>query len=219
MTAELRNEGYTINHKTVLKIMKSQGNLCKVRIKKYRSYKGTAGTVSPNLLERNFETRKPNEKWVTDVTEFRVFGERLYLSVLLDLHCQDVVSYTLSERPTLPLAIDMMNKAFRIYPQVGKELMIHSDQGWHYRHPHYRDMLAEREIQQSMSRKGNCLDNAVVEGFFAILKSELLQTQEFQSKEQFIEELEKYLDYYNNRRIKTKLKNLPPAVYRQQVTR
>lgn len=175
ITMEMHNRGYVINHKTVLRLMNEEKIKCMVRIKKYRSYKGEVGKVAPNLLERDFSTSAPNEKWVTDVTEFSLFGRKLYLSPIL-----------------------------------------HSDQGWQYQHKQYQKLLKDHSIKQSMSRKSNCLDNAVIENFFGLVKSELLYMKEFDSMDQFKAELIEYLDYYNNRRIKAKLKGLPPAVHRKQ---
>lgn len=217
MTAALKAQGLILNHKTVLKLMKSENVLCKVRIKKYRSFLGEVGQIAPNLLQRDFTTAAPNQKWATDITEFRMFGERCYLSVLMDLHTQDVIHFTMANNPKLPLVTKMIDEALKREPEAGKGLIIHSDQGWHYQHRAYRDILSAREISQSMSRRGNCLDNAMMEGFFGILKSELLYLQEFNSKDHFKEELISYMDYYNNRRIKLKLNGLPPAVYRRQV--
>ena len=161
ITMVLRSRGFLLNHKTVQRLMRELGLVCRVRIKKYRSYKGDVGKIAPNLLNRDFHAEKPNLKWVTDVTEFSLFGQKLYLSPILQ-------------------------------------------------------MLKCKGIRQSMSRKGNCLDNAVMENFFGLLKSELLYLQEFESVEHFKQELLDYLDYYNNRRIKAKLKGLPPAIHRQQ---
>lgn len=217
MQAELSRRDLILNHKTVLKLMRIQGALCKVRVKKYRSYRGSVGTVAPNLLERDFTAKAPNEKWVTDITEFHLFGERRYLSVLLDLCCHDIVSYTVSDNAKLPLTIDMLHKAIENLPDMGKKLILHSDQGWQYQHRHFQEMLAEKGIQQSMSRKGNCLDNARMESFFGILKSELLYMMKFESIDHFMNELQEYLDYYNNRRMKLQLNGLPPAIYRQQL--
>lgn len=195
--------------------MKELGIICRVRMKKYRSYKGEVGNIAPNLLERNFIAEKPNQKWVTDVTEFGLFGQKLYLSPILDLCSSDIVSYTISDRPVLSMVTKMLDKAFEKIPN-GTNLILHSDQGWQYQHKQYQRMLRMKNIRQSMSRKGNCLDNAVVENFFGLLKSELLYLQEFESMENFKRELIEYLDYYNNRRIKAKLKGLPPALHRQQ---
>ena len=215
ITMEMHNRGYVINHKTVLRLMNEEKIKCMVRIKKYRSYKGEVGKVAPNLLERDFSTSAPNEKWVTDVTEFSLFGRKLYLSPILDLHSSYLVSYTISEHPALSLVLNMARQALSVLPR-GAELILHSDQGWQYQHKQYQMLLKDHGIKQSMSRKGNCLDNAVIENFFGLVKSELLYMKEFDSMDQFKAELIEYLDYYNNRRIKAKLKGLPPAVHRKQ---
>jgi transposase InsO family protein len=215
ITLALRNRGHVVNHKTVQKLMKTLGIICRVRMKKYSSYKGEVGKVASNLLERDFEAVKPNLKWVTDVTEFSLFGQKLYLSPILDLCSRDIVSYSISDRPVLPMVTSMLDKAFATIPD-GTGLILHSDQGWQYQHKTYQRMLKKKGIRQSMSRKGNCLDNAVMENFFGLLKSELLYLQEFESVEHFIAELIDYLDYYNNRRIKAKLEGLPPAIHRRQ---
>jgi len=215
ITTELHTQGFLINHKTVQRLMKDMGLVCRVRMKKYKSYKGEVGKVAPNLLERNFETERPNQKWVTDVTECSLFGQKLYLSPILDLYSRDIVSFSISDKPILSLVTDMLDKAFAQIPD-GTKLILHSDQGWQYQHKQYQGMLQEKGIRQSMSRKGNCLDNAVIENFFGLLKSELLYLQEFESVEHFKRELIDYLDYYNYRRSKAKLKGLPPAIHRQQ---
>ena len=215
ITAELRNRNTLLNHKTVQRLMKELGLVCRVRMKKYRSNKGEVGKAAPNLLNRDFYADKPNQKWVTDVTEFSLFGEKLYLSPILDLCSSDLVSYTISERPVLSMVTAMLDKAFEKIPD-NTNLILHPDQGWQYQHRQYQRMLREKGIRQSMSRKGNCLDNAVIENFFGLLKSELLYLQDFESMEHFKQELIDYLDYYNNHRIKAKLKGLPPAIHRQQ---
>lgn len=215
ITDELHNRKYVINHKTVQRLMNEIGLVCKVRMKKYRSYKGEIGKIAPNLLERDFSTTHPDQKWVTDVTEFSLFGQKLYLSPILDLYSGDIVSYTICDRPALSMVTDMLKLAFEKISD-DTNLILHSDQGWQYQHKHYQRMLKDKGIQQSMSRKGNCLDNAVMENFFGLLKSELLYLQEFDSLAQFRTELEDYLDYYNNRRIKHKLNGLTPAQHRSQ---
>ena len=215
ITAELDNRNLHLNHKTVQRLMKQLGLICHVRAKKYRSYKGEVGRIASNLLQRDFKAERPNQKWVTDVTEFSLFGQKVYLSPIIDLYSRDVVSYTISDRPVFNMVTTMLEKAFSKIPD-GTELILHSDQGWQYQHKQYQRMLKKKGIRQSMSRKGNCLDNAVVENFFGLLKSELLYLQDFQSMEHFKRELIEYIDYYNNRRIKTKLKGLSPALHRQQ---
>ena len=215
VTDELRNRGILLNHKTVQRLMKELGLICRVRMKKYRSYKGEQGKIADNELNREFRAEKPNQKWVTDVTEFRLFGQKLYLSPILDLCSGDIVTYTISESPNLLMVTTMLEQAFAKIPD-NTGLLLHSDQGWHYQHKQYRRMLVEKGVRQSMSRKGNCYDNSVMENFFGHLKSELLYLQEFDSVEHFKAELIDYIDYYNNRRIKARLKGLPPALHRQQ---
>ena len=126
ITTELRSRNYSLNHKTVQRLMKELGLICRVRMKKYRSYKGEVGKIAPNLLNRDFHAEKPNQKWVTDVTEFCLFGEKLYLSPILDLHSSDLVSYTTSDRPVLSMVTTMLDKAFEKIPD-GTNLILHSD--------------------------------------------------------------------------------------------
>jgi len=215
ITAELHNRGYVINHKTVQRLMKQQGIVCIVRMKKYCSYKGEVGKIAPNIFERDFNADKPDSKWVTDITEFSLFGQKIYLSPILDLYSGNLVSYTVYDHPTLSMVTDMLTKAFNTIPD-GTNLILHSDQGWQYQHKQYRRMLTAKGVRQSMSRKGICLDNAVMENFFGLLKSELLYLQKFDSLSQFRTDLDDYLDYYNNRRIKLKLNGLTPAQHRSQ---
>lgn len=184
-------------------------------MKRYNSYKGEIGTVAENLLQRNFKATKPCEKWVTDVTEFALFGQKLYLSPVLDLYNGEIVSYNISNYPNSAQITDMLEQAFRKIPQ-DTNLILHLDQGWLYQLKSYQRMLRQKGIRQSMSRKGNCWDNAVIENFFGLPKSELLYLQEFDSMEHFKHELIAYLNYYNNRRVKAKLKGLSPVQYRIQ---
>ena len=212
ITAELRKM-HNINHKTVQRLMRKMGIFCRVRMKKYNSYKGDVGKIAPNLLERDFKADKPNQKWATDVTEFALFGIKLYLSPVIDLYNREIVSYNLSRHPNLLQVTDMLEKAFAKIPD-DTNLILHSDQGWQYQHKHYQKMLKNKGIRQSMSRKGNCLDNACAENFFGLLKSELLYLMEFTSIEHFISELEAYIEWYNTKRIKLKLDSLSPVDYR-----
>ena len=211
ITKELRKT-HRINHKTVQRLMRKIDIFCRVRMKKYRSFRGEVGKAAPNLLERDFKADKPNQKWVTDVTEFALFGTKIYLSPILDLFNGEVVAYNLSRRPDFHQVTDMLNKAFAKIPD-NTNLILHSDQGWQYRHKHYRKMLEDKGIRQSMSRKGNCLDNACAENFFGLLKSELLYLKKFTSAEHFIEELQAYIEWYNNKRIKLRL-GMSPVEYR-----
>jgi putative transposase len=213
ITLEMRNRGFLVNHKTVSKLMLDLGLKCEVRMKRYRSYKGRVGKIAPNILERNFNADGPNQKWATDITEFSIHGTKRYLSPIIDLYNGEVISYNISRRPTLDLVMSMVDSALAKIP--GKtSLILHSDQGWHYQHSTYQLRLKQKGILQSMSRKGNCLDNAAIESFFGLLKSELLYLQKFNSVQHFHNELEEYIDYYNNRRIKAHLNGMSPVKYR-----
>ena len=212
---ELRRFGYNLNHKTVQRLMQKMGLKSKVRLKRYKSYKGDMNEASPNILNREFEASKPNEKWVTDITEFKLFGEKLYLSPILDLYNGEIISYEINRRPVFRLVLEMLNKALA-RKKEDDILLLHSDQGWHYRMKDYREILQGNKIIQSMSRKGNCFDNAVMENFFGHLKSELFYLKKFESMEHFISELREYIDNWNNRRIKVKLNGLSPVQYRIQ---
>ncbi|SCN42098.1 Uncharacterized protein BCRIVMBC938_06130 [Bacillus wiedmannii] len=207
--------GYIVNHKTVLRLMNQLGLKSLVRIAKYRSYRGRAGKVAPNILKRDFNASRPNEKWVTDVTEVHLFGEKLYLSPILDLFNGEIISYNIEKRPTFLLVEKMLDRALQRLDKDDTPIL-HSDQGWHYQMDKYQNTLKAHNITQSMSRKGNCLDNAVIENFFGLLKSELLYLKDFESMEHFKIELENYIHYYNHKRIKIKLKGLPPVKYRVQ---
>ena len=186
-----------------------------VRVKKYKSYRGQIGHVAPNHLAREFEAKCLNEKWVTDVTEFNIAGQKVYLSPILDLYNREIVSFTVDKHPHAQLIPNMIQKAFKKL-KSHEQPMIHSDQGWQYQMRGYQQALKQRGITQSMSRKGNCLDNAAMESFFGVLKSEFYHTKKFTDADVFIAELKDYIWYYNHQRIKTKLKGLSPVQYRNQ---
>lgn len=215
ITLSLRNIGIIINHKTVQRLMKDLGIICQIRIKKYKSYKGKVGKIAPNLINRDFKAQEPNKKWVTDVTEFALFGEKLYLSPILDLFNGEIISYSLTSSPNLKQVMNMLNLAFDKHDNLN-ELIFHSDQGWQYQHKTYQRRLRDKGIKQSMSRKGNCLDNSVMENFFGLLKSELFYLQDFKDINHFRYELIDYIEWYNKDRIKSKLKGLSPIQYRTQ---
>ena len=217
ITLELKNRGIIVNHKKVLRLMNKLGLHSIIRKKrKYSSYKGTVGKIADNLIQRDFEASKPNEKWFTDVTEFRVNDKKLYLSPILDSYGQYIISYNLSTSPNLLQIEDMLDKAFRNNDTTGT--IFHSDQGWQYQHTAYVKSLERKSMIQSMSRKGNSMDNGLMECFFGLLKSEMYYDQEYkyQSVENLVIAIDDYIDYYNNRRIKVKLKGLTPAQYRNQ---
>lgn len=195
--------------------MKQAHLTCARKVKKYRSYRGEVGKIAPNLLKRDFKVNKPNLKWVTDITQFKLFDQKLYLSPILDLFNSEIISYTLSKSPNFDLITKMLNSAFKRIPN-DTHLLLHSDQGWHYQMQDYQKMLKDKGIRQSMSRKGNCYDNSVMENFFGILKTEFYYRRKFSSIDQFTKELSEYIEYYNNRRIKVKLKGLSPIQFRTQ---
>ena len=214
MTLELHNRGFCINHKTVRRLMKELGLQCFVRVQKYKSYKGSESETVPNIIDRNFKAETTNVKWTTDITEFSLLGKKMYLSPLLDMYNGEIISYTIDYHPDLQLVIDMLNKALkRVKEHDG--LIIHSDQGWHYQHKHYRHTLKKHKIIQSMSRKGNCLDNSLAENFFGLLKSELFYMKKYKTIEELEKDIIEYIDYYNNKRIQVKTKWMPPVKYRK----
>lgn len=210
----MRNKGYVINHKTVLKLMNSLGLKGKQRKNdKYHSYKGTVGKIADNLLKRSFCAEKPFEKLTTDVTQFNVCDEKIYLSPVLDLFNNEVISYSVSTSTNLEQIRDMLNGLFEKLPADATPIF-HSDQGWQYQHAEYQRLLTEHNITQSMSRKGNCMDNGAMENFFGRLKVEMFYGEKFESVNTFIDELKRYIDYYNNERISLKLKGMSPIQYR-----
>ena len=212
--AIMRNKGYAINHKTILKLMKSLGLKGKQRKnEKYHSYKGDVGKVADNLLKRNFSADKPYEKLTTDVTQFNVCNEKVYLSPVLDLFNREIISYSISLHPDLQQVREMLSGLFEKLPKDAKPLF-HSDQGWQYQHAEYQRLLKEHNITQSMSRKGNCMDNGAMENFFGRLKVEMFYGEKFESVNAFIDELKQYIHYYNNERISMKLKGMSPVQYR-----
>lgn len=171
------------------------------------------GKIAPNIIDRDFVATEPNRKWATDVTQINIGSVKLYLSPIVDMYNGEIVSYNISTSPNLEQVYDMLDKAFAKFDCLDG-LILHSDQGWQYQHHGYRKRLEEHNIVQSMSRKGNCLDNAMAENFFGIMKSELLYAEKFKTAEDFIKALEEYIEYYNNKRIKSRLKGKSPVKYR-----
>ena len=202
ITMQLHNEGLTINPKTVERLMKEQGLKCLIRKKRYRSYKGTIGKISPNILNRDFKAVKPCHKLVTDVSQISIGDEKSFLSPVLDLFNGEVLGYDISDRADLTQINNMLNEVFAITDKLpdGWGTLLHSDQGWQYQHKSYQDALEKHGIIQSMSRKGNCLDNSVMENFFGLMKSELLYANDYKSMESFKKDLKEYIDWYNNKR-------------------
>ncbi|MCP4598556.1 IS3 family transposase [Neptuniibacter sp.] len=212
---ELKRRGVMLNHKTVQKLMAQLDLKSTVRPKKYRSYRGEVGSITPNVLERDFSATKPDEKWVTDVTEFKVKEQKVYLSPVVDLFTREVVAYSIAKTARLSLVMDMLEQAISNLTPKSKPI-IHNDQGWQYRHRAYQKQVTGHGLKQSMSRKGNCLDNAVAENFFALLKTEMYHNKSFENADDLIAQIKAYIEYYNTKRIKVKLKGLTPIEYRNQ---
>ena len=196
---------------------------------KYNSYKGQRGRIADNLLldeinkydstkiYRNFSANKPNEKWGTDVSMFKIKYGKLYLSPIIDMYDSSVISFNISIDPVFMQIQDMLDKAFNQNSDLNG-LILHSDQGWQYQQKPYQLRLQNKGILQSMSRKGNCLDNSPTENFFSIMKNEMFYGQEdtFNSLEELKEAMIDYIDYYNNQRISVKRKGLTPIQYSHQ---
>jgi putative transposase len=213
---ELVKQGWTVAKKTVLKLMRSLGLVCKVRRKKrYNSYPGEQGSIAPNVLNREFDADAPNQKWVTDVTEFSVGDRKLYLSPVMDLFDRQITSYTIGSSPNLEMTNTSLRQALATL-EDGQQPLVHSDQGFQYRHVTWRVLLESAGAVQSMSRKGNCYDNAVMENFFGHLKEELFHHVRFLSTDALATALHEYIRWYNAERISTKLKGLSPVQYRAQ---
>lgn len=194
--------------------MREEGLLCRTRRRrKYRSYMGQVGKASPNLLNRNFEAEDPMTKLVTDVTEFKVGAVKLYLSPVLDLYNDEIVAYSISRSPNMKMVLEML-AGLEERMEEGDAPLLHSDMGWQYQMPVYRFALERMGVTQSMSRKGNCLDNAKAENFFSMVKTELYYDWTGDDPDRFVKELEAYIDWYNNVRIKRRLNGSSPVEYR-----
>ncbi|HGJ7678710.1 TPA: IS3 family transposase, partial [Streptococcus pneumoniae] len=214
---ELRNRGYLVNHKRVQGLMKVLNLQAKMRQKrKYSSHKGDVGKKAENLIQGQFEGSKTMEKCYTDVTEFAIPAstQKLYLSPVLDGFNSEIIAYNLSISPNLEQVQTMLEQAFT--EKHYENTILHSDQGWQYQHDSYHQFLEGKGIQASMSRKGNSQDNGMMEFFFGILKSEMFYGYEktFKSLNQLEQAIVDYIDYYNNKRIKVKLKGLSLVQYR-----
>ncbi|HAN4431041.1 TPA: IS3 family transposase [Escherichia coli] len=212
---ELQKRGLKFSGKTVRKLMQQLGLKSPVRLKKYRSYRGNMGLAAENILQRQFKAEAPCEKWVTDITEFRAGGQKLYLSPILDLFNGEIVAWETACRPTEELVKRMLNKGLESLAE-GEKPLLHSDQGWNYRIKSYQSALADKGLVQSMSRKGNCLDNAVMENFFGHLKEEMYYRRDYRSVEELENAVNEYITYWNQKRIKLSLGGLSPVEYRTE---
>ena len=216
ITLELRNRNRPVNHKTVRKLMGELGLKSEVRKVRYRSYRGEVGRTAPNIIGRDFSADRPYQKLATDVTQMTVGGRKIYLSPILDMCHGEILSYAIAESPDLGMVMSMLHQMYERI-DLPEGVILHSDQGWHYRHAAYRNSLRRHGIVQSMSRKGNCLDNAMMENFFGLMKSELLYPGKYTSADVFIKDLKDYIEYYNNERIKLRLNGMSPVKYRTQL--
>lgn len=218
--SELRNRGYTVNHKKVLRIMRERGILCTKytrKSRKYRSYKGAVGTVAKNRIRRRFSTTIPLQKVSTDITEFKCRdGKKLYLSPFLDMFNGEIIAFAMNDRPSLDLVLQPLASALDRLQDAKYRTTIHSDQGWHYQHAKWCKTLHKHKIFQSMSRKGNCLDNSPIENFFGLLKQEIYYGVSARTYEELHQAITNYIYYYNNKRIKQRLHGCSPVQFRVQ---
>ena len=217
ITLELRNRGFVVNQKKVQRLMKLLGLSSQIRRKrKYSSYQGEVGKKADDLIQRQFEAANPMEKCYTDVTEFAIPNSthKLYLSPVLDGFNSEIIAYNLSTSPNLEQVKSMLDQSFT--EEHYENTILHSDQGWQCQHDFYHHFLEGKGIQPSMSRKGNSPDSGMMESFFVILKSEMFYGYEktFHSLEQLEQAIVDYIDYYNNKLIKVKLKGLISVQYR-----
>lgn len=212
---ELRKAGWRVTKKLVLKLMRALGLRCQIRRKRYASFKGEVGKIAPNLLKRDFATTGPNQKWVTDVTEFRVGDRKVYLSTVMDLFGREIIGHSVGVSPNLELTNSSLRKAMT-RRRPSQKPIVHSDQGFQYQHASWQRLLRDAGAVQSMSRRGNCLDNAVMESFFGHLKDELYCNTTFLTIEPLIQAIDAYIAWFNTERGHSTLKGLSPVQYRTQ---
>ncbi|WP_255654199.1 IS3 family transposase [Brevibacillus sp. DP1.3A] len=213
----LQDHGVWVNHKKVLRLMQEMGLRSRIRRKyRYHLASSVGGRVAQNILQRNFKADVPNQKWVTDVTQYRVSDTWLYLSAIKDLFNNEIVAYHMDVRNDNQLVLRTFEKAFEKTKDV-TGLIVHSDQGFQYTSYAYHDMLPKVGAQISMSRRGNCYDNASMESFFSHLKTEGLYPYDIRSIDEAQRRIEKYIDFYNKNRPQRKLKKLTPVEFRRQL--
>lgn len=221
MVELLKQRGFRVNHKKVQRLMKKLG----LRVtsywrksRKYNSYKGKVGTVAKNKLHRRFKTFVPHQKITTDTTEFKYYEKgiqkKCYLNPFLDLFNNEILSFEISKHPTYEAISTALTQALEATSDCPYRRTFHSDQGWAYQMKHYGDSLKSHHIFQSMSRKGNCLDNSVMENFFGLLKQEIYYGRVFNSYDELKQSIIIWIHYYNTKRIKKKLNWMSPIQYR-----
>ena len=224
--AELRNQGYIINKKKIQRIiqkLKLQVTSFTRKSRKYNSYKGIIGVIAPNRIKRRFHTSIPHQKITTDTTEFKYYEvdekgnrilQKLYLDPFMDMYNSEIISYSITKQPTVKNILEVLEKTIEKTSDCPYRRTIHSDQGWAYQLKVYSSRLKKEKIFQSMSRKGNCLDNSIMENFFSLLKQEIYYGRIFYSYEELKFEIERFIKYYNEERIKEKLGWMSPIQYR-----
>ena len=227
--AMLDKLGYHVNKKRVQRIMQKLGiqvTSFTRKSRKYNSYKGKVGRLSPNRINRRFHTHIPHQKITTDTTEFKYYEvddngrmniKKLYLDPFLDMCNGEILSYSISQKPSASGIMEALNTAIEITADCPFRRTFHSDRGWAYQMIAYNKALKDNHIFQSMSRKGNCYDNSVMENFFGILKQEMYYGVVFYSYEELKDAIEKYIVYYNEKRIKQKLGWMSPVEYRNSL--
>ena len=203
ITMKLKQLGYDVNHKRVQRIMKENNIKAAKPKRKYRSYKGNIGIIAPNVLEQQFETTEPLQKIGTDLTLFITRFGKLYLSPVIDFHTREVLAYDLAETPNYNQIIRMLDELYSKFTGQLQKTIMHSDQGWQYQMKAYVRSLEQHGLIQSMSRKGNCLDNSPTECFFSRLKTEMYyeKMHTFQSLNEVKKAIHEYIRYYNEERI------------------
>lgn len=226
ISIELRNRGYRVNHKKILRIMNKLNILCTKftkKSRKYSSYKGTVGKVAENLINRRFYTNIPYQKITTDTTEFKYYEKdttgkivikKAYLDPFLDMFNGEILSHRLSKNPNAKAILEALDETIAIVKNCPYRTTIHTDQGWGYQMNAFTKQLRNNKILQSMSRKGNCLDNSPMENFFGLMKQEMYYGEVYRSFEELNQAVNNYIDYYNNKRIKEKLTGMTPTQYR-----
>lgn len=224
--AELRKQSYNINKKKVQRIVQKLGlqvDSFSRKSRKYNSYKGTVGIIAPNRIRRRFKTTIPHQKMTTDTTEFKYYEisktgamviKKLYLDPFLDMYNQEIVAYTVSKQPNAASMMELLNEVIDITADCPYRRTFHSDQGWAYQMRNYSEKLKEHRIFQSMSRKSNCLDNAVMENFFGVMKQEMYYGRTYYSYDELKVAIDRYIKYYNEHRIKQRLGYMSPVEYR-----
>ena len=206
---------HRINVKRVRRIMKILGLKSVIRRKRPAYVKSTPEITAENVLNRDFKATMPFEKWLTDVTEFKYYVgpevKKLYLSAILDLYDRRVIAYKIGDSNNNELVFSTFDEATSLYPDA--KPIFHSDRGFQYTNKVFHQKLVDAGMIQSMSRVGRCLDNAPMEGWWGILKSEMYYLKKFTSRESLVSDIENYIRFYNTRRYQKRLNYMTPCEY------